>query len=92
MSFHRLLAGSDLHSPTNETIENQTGFTIAKHKVVRLDGFGTAFPKVALANPGVYANFGIAQADIANNSKGMLTCLGFMRGLDTSAWSVGTAL
>jgi hypothetical protein len=92
LSFHRNLTGSDLHSPSNHTVENQTGLTILKHKVVRLDGFGSAFPKIALADPASYAVFGITQADFPNSSVANITCLGLIYSVDTSAWLPGTSL
>jgi hypothetical protein len=92
LTFHKNLDYSDNHAPSNQQIENNSGAIIAKGTVVRLDGFGVAFPRVKIANPASYANFGIAQADILVGSRGIVTCLGLMRGLNTLAFTVGSAL
>lgn len=92
MSFHKNLRGLDLHAPSNELVENQSGSTITKLKVVRLDGMGTIYPKVALADPAIYSNFGIAAFDIASAGVGYITAFGFMFDINTSAWAVGSEL
>lgn len=92
MSFHKNLRGLDLHAPSNELVENQSGSTLTKLKVVHLDGMGTIYPKVAVANPSIYANFGIVAFDIAPTKVGYVTCFGFLFDVDTSAWPVGTEL
>jgi hypothetical protein len=53
---------------------------------------GTSFPSISLANPNTYQNFGLVVSDIANNQAGKVCCLGFMFGLDTSAWAPDTLL
>lgn len=92
MSFHKNLRGLDLHAPSNELIENQSGSTLTKLKVVHLDGMGTIYPKVAVANPSIFANFGIVSADILPGRVGYVTAFGFMFDVDTSAWVVGAEL
>lgn len=92
MSFHKNLRGLDLHAPSNELVENQSGSTLTKLKVVRLDGMGTIYPKVALADPAIYSNFGIVAFDIATTKVGYITAFGFMFDIDTSAWPVGSEL
>lgn len=92
MAFHKNLRGLDLHAPTNELVENNTTSLIPKLKVVRLDQMGAIYPRVLLANPGAYQNFGIAATDIPAGGFGYVTCFGFLFDVDTSAWSVGTEL
>lgn len=92
MSAHKNLRGRDLHAPSNELIENGTGGTITKAKVVRLNGMGTVYPKVALADPNTFENFGIMQADTLSGKVGYVCAFGFMFEQDTSAWSVGDAI
>lgn len=92
MSFHKHLDYNDLHSPSSQQIENNSGVVILKGTVVRLDGFGVSFPRVQIANPAIYANFGIAQTDISVGARGVVTCIGLMRGLNTSAFTPGTPL
>lgn len=92
MSFHKHLDYNDLHAPSSQQVENGSGVLLTKGTVVRLDGFGAAFPIVKVASPPVLANFGIVQADIPIGARGIVTCLGLMRGLNTSAFPVGTAL
>lgn len=92
MSSHKNLRGLDLHAPSNELVENQTGSTLTKMRVVRLDDMGVVYPKVAVADPSNYTNFGIVAFDILPTKVGYVTCFGFMFELDTSAWPVGTDL
>lgn len=92
MTFHRNLRGKDLHAPSNELVENNSGSTLAKLTVVSLDGLGTAYPQVIKCDPINMLPFGVVQEDIANTKSGYVTVLGFMFELDTSAWTVGTAL
>jgi len=92
MSFHKNLRGGDLHGPSQELVENNTGVTISKMKAVRLDGNGTVFPQVQLANPNTYKTFGIASDDILAGKAGYIQCIGFMQDVDTSAWMPGTQL
>jgi len=92
MSLHKNLRGLDLHAPSNELVENQTSSTLTKLKVVRLDGMGTIYPKVVLADPGAFNNFGVVVADILPGKAGYVTCFGFLFEVNTSAWTVGTEL
>ncbi|CAB4125160.1 hypothetical protein UFOVP53_71 [uncultured Caudovirales phage] len=92
MSNHALLRGSSLHAPSSELVENISGTSILKLKVVSLNGMGTVYPKVTLCNPSINSPFGIAQVTIANTRSGLITCLGFMFSVDTHLWSVDTAL
>jgi hypothetical protein len=90
--FHRNLTGNDLHAPSRETVFNNTGSTLPKLKVVRVSGMGTAFPTIAIADPLTYQNFGIVTDDIVTGQAGKACCLGFMFGVDTSAWAPDTIL
>jgi hypothetical protein len=92
MSQHKYLKSLDLHAPSQELIENRTGLTLTKLRVITLDGMGAAFPKVRFNNAPFDNPFGIVNADIANGKSGMITCLGFMTEIDTSAWTTNTSL
>src|SRR6478752_6944061 len=92
MSFHKDLKGRDLHAPSQEFLENNTGSTITKLKVVSLDGMGAVYPQMKLCNPVAFPAFGIANDDVLTGKAGYVTCLGFMYNLDTSAWVPGTQL
>lgn len=92
MSFHKNLRGLDLHAPSNELVENNTGSALTKLKVVRLDAIGTIYPRVLVANPSQYTNFGVVAYDIPTGKVGYVTCYGFLFEIDTSAWTVGTNL
>lgn len=87
MSFHRDIRGPALHAPSNEKIENHSGSTIQKLQVVALDGSGTMFPQVVLANPNTLTNFGIAMQELKDGDTGYVTTIGFMLNIDTSAWN-----
>lgn len=92
---HSRLRGLDLHAPSNELVENNTGVTIPKGKVVRLNGMGTIYPQVLVANPTIDSNFGVVGNDISaavTQNFGLVTCLGFMFNMDTSLWAVDTIL
>jgi hypothetical protein len=84
---HVALRGKDLHSPSNEIVENNTGSIISGLKVVALNGYGTNFPKIVVANPNLYLNFGITYSEIQNNGTGIVCCFGFMYELDTSLFN-----
>lgn len=92
MAYHKSLRGSDLHAPSNELIENNTGSTLTKLKVVTLDGMGLVYPKVRVNNASSDFPFGLMQGDVLNGKAGYITCLGFMFEVDTSLWPVGTIL
>jgi hypothetical protein len=90
--FHSRLKGRDLHSPSNEIVENQTGVTIPALRVIRLLSQGTVYPQVTLANPSLYVNFAVTYDAIPNGKSGQACAFGFMVGVDTSVWPVGTIL
>lgn len=92
MGFHRDLRGLALHAPSNEKVENNSGSAIPKLKVVSLDGHGTLFPQVVLANPLVRFNFGITNAEIPDSNSSTVSTIGFMLNVDTSTWSPNTLL
>lgn len=92
MGFHKNLTGSDLHAPTNQLVENNSGSPIAALKGVKFTGMGTAYPQVAVANGDTDIVVGIAQTAIANGSTGNITAFGLLINIDTSAWAVGTKL
>lgn len=92
MADHRALRGNSLHEPTNTYCENNSGLLIPRWTVVDLNGMGTVFPQIIIGNPSLLANFGITQSDIPAGKSGYICCLGFLYGVDTSAWTVGTVL
>jgi hypothetical protein len=89
---HSVLRGSDLHSPSNELVENNTGSVISKFKAVKFASIGMAYPEISLANGGIDVIRGITQTDIANGGVGYITALGFLNNVNTSSWAVGTKL
>lgn len=90
--LHNRLRGRDLHAPTNELVENQSGTNIGALKVVYLSGQGVSYPKVALADPTLHLNFGITYDPINNTKSGSVCVFGFMFEVDTSAWPPFTIL
>lgn len=90
--FHKNLTGADLHAPSNQIVENQTGTVIPALTCVTYDGIGASFPSVSPANGLTQRIYGIAQDDIAIMGVGYITALGFMINLDTSAWPPLTSL
>jgi hypothetical protein len=90
--LHSRLTGRDLHFPSNQIVENQTGVTIPKLKVVALDNIGAVYPKVIVSNPNITTNFGVTYDDLLNGKSGQICVFGFMIGVDTSPWPDGTLL
>ena len=89
---HVNLRGRDLHAPSSELVENNSGSTISVLKAVKFNGMGTLYPQIVLSNSAVDIMRGITQSSIANGSTGYITSLGLMNGVNTSAWAVGTIL
>lgn len=92
MTQHNRLRGRDLHAPSNELVSNLTGALLPAFKVVSLDGMGPVYPKVKLANPATFFNFGITSDEIKNGQAGLVTTQGFMFEVDTSAFLVDALL
>jgi hypothetical protein len=90
--LHKTLRGADLHSPSSELIENNTGTTIPVLKAVKFNGMGALYPQVTLANSTTDIIRGITQADIPTGTPSFITSLGFLNGVDTSAWPTNTTL
>lgn len=89
---HSSLRGSDLHSPSNELVENNSGSVIPKFRAVKFTSIGSAYPQVTLANGTIDLIRGITQTDISNGGTGYITALGFLNNVDTSLWAPGTKL
>jgi hypothetical protein len=91
--LHRNLRGqSELHSPTSELIENNSGSTIPFLVATKFNGIGSLYPQIVIANGVTDVIRGITQSDIDSGTAGYITSLGFMNGINTSAWLVGTTL
>ena len=75
---------------------NQTGATIANGTVVGFSGAANGRVKASpyLANSTTQPIYfiGVATMDIPNNTEGYATIYGYVRDLNTSAWSVGDIL
>ena len=89
---HKNLRGADLHSPSSELIENNTGSTLNSLAVVTFNGMGTLYPQVRLANSNNDIVRGVAQSPITTGTAGYITSLGFLNGVNTSAWPANTVL
>jgi hypothetical protein len=89
---HRNLRGNDLHAPSSELIENNTGSTIPVFKAVKFNGMGTLYPQVVLANSNVDIIRGITQADVLTGTTSYITSMGFLNNVNTVAWPVNTVL
>lgn len=92
MSKHSGLRGSDLHSPSNELVENNTGSAISKFTAVTFSSMGSAYPQIVPANGTIDLIRGITQSDISAGGVGFITALGFLNNVDTSLWTPGTKL
>ena len=93
--LHSLLNGGDLHAPTNYYVENDTGSDIPILKVVTYTGIGTNFPAIRTVTSTVDPVRGVTMTAIsatAGVNTGYITSLGFLIGVNTSAWAEGTLL
>lgn len=77
-------------------VYNGTGSTIAKGSVVAVNGAQGQRPSVALADADSEAlsapTLGITTEAIANGAEGFVTTFGFVRGINTSAFTAGNAI
>lgn len=76
-------------------VRNDTGSTILNGKAVYVSGSSGGLPQISLADADVEATalcIGLATHDIETNTIGYVTTGGAVRGLDTSAFSVGDKL
>jgi hypothetical protein len=91
MGFHSALSGADLHSPSREQVENNTGTNMPALVAVTYSSIGRAFPNVVLAGTSDIVR-GITATAINTGSTGYIAALGLLNGINTSSWSVGTLL
>ena len=92
MGFHRDMRGLALHAPSNEKVENNSGSSIPKLKVVSLDGHGVLYPQIVLADPNTKISFGITNSEILDGTDGTVATIGFMLNVNTSTWVPNTIL
>lgn len=93
MAFHKDLRGLDLHSPSNELVENTTGSSIAVLKVVKFTGMSSnGNPLIAAVSSLTDLARGVMSETVADNKIGNATTFGFLNEIDTSAFAVGTVL
>ena len=81
------LAGLDKYQPSRVLVENNTGVTVPSLKAVRLNGMGTSYPQVILANPSLGPVFGIVIEPILNGAVGQALTWGLAYNINTSAWA-----
>ena len=71
---------------------NNNGSTITNGKVVYISGIDTGCPEVSLANAKYYEKsriIGVTTQDILTSNQGEVTAFGLVRGINTSALSLG---
>jgi hypothetical protein len=91
--FHKDLASYDLHAPSQQLIENNSGSTIpGPLKCVTFNGMGLNFPQIRIANGSVDKVRGLTEAAIPTGMASYIWCLGFMFNVNTSSWGEGTFL
>lgn len=77
-------------------VYNGTGSTITNGSVVAVAGAQGQRPSVVLADADTESTsastLGIATQDIANGAEGFVTSFGFIRGIDTSAFTAGAPI
>jgi len=94
MSFHHNLEGLDLHAPSNRTVENNTASTIEVFRAVTFAsaGIGTKFIEVRKGDGAIDLLRGVTASSISVSGVGIITMIGTLRGVDTSAFAVGDLL
>lgn len=93
MGFHKNLSGSDLHAPSNETVQNDTASQIDSLKVVQVAGVSTSgYPIITTSSGAVAGMRGILRENIAATQTGIMAVTGIIRNLDTTLWTVDTLL
>lgn len=94
MGFHKDLKGLDLHSPSNERVENNTGSTISKLKAIKFSGIGSGGSYPSALPISSYSDHvrGVMAEVVANNATGLACAFGILQNVDTSAWTVGTQI
>lgn len=88
-NFHSDLRGLDLHSPSNELVENNSGFTIPSLRAVSFSSLGTSYPQIFLSDSNIK---GITSQTILNGQSGYITAFGMLVDINTSAFAVGSKL
>lgn len=77
-------------------VQNQTGVAITNGRVVRITGSNGTHMTIGLADNTQESlsasTIGVATQDINNNAVGFITTYGYVRDLDTSAYTEGTAI
>lgn len=77
------------------TVKNQTGATLNAGSVVYISGASGQIPLVSLARADSYTTadvIGVVQTSIANNTDGIVTIIGNVDNLNTSAYTEGQPL
>jgi hypothetical protein len=95
-----VLAGGNVALPIGQKqgaeVTNKSGVTITKGTVVQFDGASggnievTAAVNDGTVNPRLY--FGVAAESIIDDEQGFVVTNGYIRGLNTTGWSIGTYL
>lgn len=92
MGLHSDLRGQDLHSPSQELVENNSGAPITKLKVVTFVTMGTNYPAIIPISAFTDIVRGVVNENIANGATGYITAFGLLNNVNTFAWIVGTVL
>jgi hypothetical protein len=92
MGLHSDLRGQDLHSPSQELVENNSGGIITKLKVVTFTSMGTNYPQIVPISSFTDIVRGVVNNNIANGGVGYITAFGLLNNVDTSLWVIGSIL
>ena len=92
MSFHHNLEGLDLHAPSNRTVENNTGSALNVFTAVTFSSIGSTFIEIVKADGATDLVRGITSETISASDIGIITQIGTLVGVDTSAFIVGDLL
>ena len=89
MGFHRNMEGFDLHSPSYLNVKNETGSSLLKGRVVKLDGVDVdsvekVTPIMALTDRVI----GVMAEDVLTGATGKVAAQARLNGIDTSGFTV----
>jgi len=97
LTYYNDVTGNAVHTGLEIQLKcyNATGSTITAGSAVYISGQHSQQPQIVLAQANSLAtsqSIGLANQDIPNNTDGYVVIVGFIKGLNTSAYTVGDTL
>jgi hypothetical protein len=97
LAYYNDVTNNTIHIGQEIQLEcyNQSGATITAGSAVYINGTHSHQPQIVLAQANTLASsqvIGVANQDIPNNSNGYVVIIGFVSGINTSAYTAGDTL